>query len=88
MYTALSADNLKVSYTDLCDTEHGPAVEPRTYVTITWGRAYQDDFIATSYPGHLDRSVAIARAVEEMNALDDEIAPRSRANDAEGRYVG
>lgn len=74
MYTALSADNLKVSYTDLCDTEHGPAVEPRTYVTITWGRAYQDDFIATSYPGHLVRAEAIRLAVAEMNRLGEEIA--------------
>lgn len=79
-HTADNATTKWVARTDLCDSEIGPAVEPRTYVTVCWGA----DFIATSYPGHLGDAEAIARAVAEdrdayMAALAVAATERDRA---------
>lgn len=65
-HTAATAASIEVSYGYF----YGEPSEPRTFVNLSWANPLYacDDFIATSYPGHLGREVAIERAVAEFNA--------------------
>lgn len=65
-HTAANAATTSVTYGYF----YGEADEPRTFVNLSWENPLYacDDFIATSYPGHLDYDVAVERAVAEFNA--------------------